>query len=211
MKGLLKGAWPIKYSNLVNHPKTKRGEATLAKLIASAEKNFLAKGYYNTSINNITHDAKVGLGTYYVYFDDKLSIYQYLLLQYSHSIRKQIAISVSGLSNRKEAEHAGLKSFLDYIKEKPHIYHIIWESLYIDKTLFVNYYKDFARFYVEALDIAFEKGEIKKYDNEVVAYMLMGIANFIGLRWIMFEDVEDFSRIVDETIEILDKGLFAID
>ena len=208
MTTLTKEDKAINYSNLVNKPKTKRGEITLAKLIDSAEKNFLENGYYNTTISNITHDAGVGSGTFYLYFDEKLSIYQYILSNYSHKIRKQIAISVDGLSNRKEIERAGLEAFLNYIKENPHIYHIIWESLHIDKQLFINYYKEFAYHYIKALDEAYEKGEIKKYDNEVVAYMLMGISNFIGLRWIIFEDKEDFSRIVDEAMEVLEKGLF---
>ena len=130
--------------------------------------------------------------------------------QYSYQIRKQIAINVSETHSRKEAENIGLKSFLDYIKENPHIYHIIWESLYIDQKLFVDYYTEFAQAYIDALDAAYAKGEIKKYNNEVVAYMLMGISNFIGLRWIIFEDVKDFSDIVDEAIEVLDKGLFTV-
>ncbi len=199
-----------KYKSLVNKPKTKRGQITLDKLIVSAEKNFLANGFYNTTINNITHDAGVGLGTFYVYFDEKLSIYKYLLSQYSYQIRKQIAINVNETHTRKQAENIGLKSFLEYIKENPHIYRIIWESLYIDQKIFVDYYTEFGKAYTDALDIAYAKGEIKEYNNEVVAYMLMGISNFIGLRWIIFEDVKDFSDIVDEAIEVLDKGLFTV-
>lgn len=198
------------YKDLVNKPKTDRGQVTLDKLIKSAEQNFLENGFYNTTVNNITHDAGVGLGTFYVYFDEKISVYKYLLSQYSYQIRKQIAINVSGAENRKEAEKIGLKSFLDYIKENPHIYHIIWESLYIDQKLFVDYYTEFAAHYVTALDKAYAEGEIKKYNNEVVAYMLMGISNFIGLRWIIFADVKDFSDIVDEAIEVLDQGLFTV-
>ena len=199
-----------KYKSLVNKPKTKRGQITLDKLIKSAEKNFLAHGFYNTTINNITHDAGVGLGTFYVYFDEKLSIYKYLLSQYSYQIRKQIAINVNETHTRKQAENIGLKSFLEYIKENPHIYRIIWESLYIDQKIFVDYYTEFGKAYTDALDIAYAKGEIKEYNNEVVAFMLMGISNFIGLRWIIFEDVKDFSDIVDEAIEVLDKGLFTV-
>lgn len=199
-----------KYKSLVNKPKTKRGQITLDKLIVSAEKNFLANGFYNTTINNITHDAGVGLGTFYVYFDEKLSIYKYLLSQYSYQIRKQIAINVNETHTRKQAENIGLKTFLEYIKENPHIYRIIWESLYIDQKIFVDYYTEFGKAYTDALDIAYAKGEIKEYNNEVVAYMLMGISNFIGLRWIIFEDVKDFSDIVDEAIEVLDKGLFTV-
>lgn len=196
------------YNSLVNVPKTKRGEKTLNKIIKSAEMNFLEQGYYNTSIINITQGAGIGLGTFYVYFEDKMSVYKYLLLQYSHQIRKQIAIAIDGLTDRKEIERVGLKTYLEYIKENPHIYNIIWESLYIDKTLFQHYYVTFSDFYVKALNQSKDDNEIKDFDTEVVSYMLMGISNFIGLRWIMFEDIDDFDPIVDEVIDILDKGLF---
>ncbi len=194
--------------DLVNRPKTKRGEATLKDLIESAERNFLEKGYHNTSIVDITQGAKVGLGTFYVYFENKLSIYQYLLLQYSHRIRRHIAINIANLKTRKEMERDGLRAFLEFIRDHPYIYNIIWESLYIDKKLFRQYYKNFADFYIKALDKAYDQGQIKAFDNEVLAYALMGVANFIGLRWIVFEDAENFDDIVDEVLRLLDQGMF---
>ena len=192
----------------VYHPKTKRGEATMNRLLESAEANFLEKGFYNTSIVDIIRGANVALGTFYVYFEDKLSIYQYLLLQYSRQIRRHIAVNIADLETRKEMERVGLKSFLEYIKKYPHTYNIIWESLYIDKSLFVHYYKTFAEFYVRALDKAKDEEQIKDYNNEVVAYVLMGIANFVGLRWTVFDDTDDFDSIVDEVVRLLDEGLF---
>lgn len=194
---------------LINPPKTKRGERTLSKLLKSAEMNFLEQGYYNTSIIDITQGAGVAMGTYYVYFGDKLSIYKYLLLQYSHQIRKQIALSMTGTESRKEAERIGLRAFLEYISINKHIYNIIWESLYIDKSLFVDYYRSFAHNYTLALDDSKEKGQIKDFDTEVVSYMLMGIANFIGLNWIMFQDKDRFDDVVDEVIRVLEFGLFS--
>ena len=189
-------------------PKTKRGQITMDRLLKSAELNFLENGYHNTSIVNIIQGADVALGTFYVYFEDKLSIYQYLLLQYSKKIRRNIAINIADTKSRKEAERVGLKAFLEYIKEHPHIYYIIWESLYIDKKLFTHYYESFADFYVKALDQAYANHEIKKFDNEVVAYMLMGIANFLGLRWTVFEDVDNFDYVVDEAMSLLEQGMF---
>lgn len=193
---------------VIHKPKTKRGQITMDKLLKSAEENFLDKGYHNTSIVNIIQGAGVALGTFYVYFEDKLSIYQYLLLQYSRKIRRHIAISIAECQNRKEMEREGLRAFLVFIKDNPHIYNIIWESLYIDKKLFRHYYETFAEFYINALDNAYQNNEIKEFDNEVAAYMLMGIANFIGLRWIVFDDTDNFDRIVDEVILMLDKGMF---
>lgn len=194
--------------SLVNQPKTKRGQATLDRLTDAAEQLFFKNGYYGTSINEITSLANVAPGTFYIYFTDKLSLYCYLLLQYSHQIRMHIAKSIKNSPSRKEAERQGLRAYLEFINEHKHIYNIIWESLYIDKKLFIDYYKKFAENYILQIKTSQASGEMKEYDPEVVAYMLMGISNFIGLNYIMFSQHDDFDHAVDTVIEVLDKGLF---
>lgn len=47
-------------------------------------------GYYGTSIIDITGRADVGAGTFYLYFESKLWLYEYFLLQYNHEIRKHL-------------------------------------------------------------------------------------------------------------------------
>ena len=193
---------------LVNQPKTQRGQATLDRICDAAEQLFSKKGYHTTSINDITYKAKVAPGTFYIYFTDKLSMYKYLLTSYSYQIRKYIAVAVRDCPNRKEAEREGLRAFLMFIREHKYVYNIIWESLYIDKSLFINYYTDFAAYYVKHLNESVQIGDVKPYDMTVVAYMLMGISNFVGLNYIMFQETDSLDRVVDEVIEVLDKGLF---
>ncbi len=196
-------------NTLVNQPKTKRGQATLDRLCNASEQLFYKKGYHGTSIHDITGLAGVAPGTFYIYFEDKMSLYCYLLLQYSHRIRMHVAKAIKNCPNRKEAERLGLKAFLQFIHENKHIYNIIWESLYIDKKLFVDYYTKFAQNYTSQIEIAQAKEEMKVYDPEVVSFLLMGISNFIGLNWVMFKESDDFDYVVDQVINILDKGLFS--
>lgn len=198
--------------HLVNKPKTKRGEATLNRLVTAAEQLFYEKGYHGASIHDITSLAEVALGTFYIYFDDKMSLYRYLLSQYSYKIRKHIVVSIGDEKNRKEAERIGLKSFLVFIQEHKHVYNIIWESLYIDPKLFVDYYTSFGENYSLQIKKAQDNNQIKKeFDPEVVSFVLMGISNFIGLNWIMFKDENRFDDVVNQVIDILDKGLFVND
>ena len=197
-------------NRFVKQPKTKRGEVTLERIVKAGEDCFLKKGYHGSSINDITSTAEVAPGTFYIYFEDKLSLYKHLLVHYSHDIRMYIAkrLKESGVTTRKEAERIGLKAFLEYIQEHKSMYNIIWESLYIDKKLFIDYYSDFGKNYARHIQEAIGEGQIKPYNAEVVAYMLMGISNFIGLNYVMFKEPTDFDPIVDEVITILDKGLF---
>jgi len=197
-------------NRFVNQPKTKRGQATLDRLCDAAEQLFYKQGYYATSINDITSKAKVAPGTFYIYFTDKINIYKHLLVNYSHEIRMHIAVRIkeANVTNRKDAERIGLRAFLEYIHENKSMYNIIWESLYIDKRLFIEYYTDFAKNYAIHIEEAIGKGQMKDYDPEVVAYLLMGISNFIGLNWIMFSERSDVDHAVDEVMKILEKGLF---
>jgi AcrR family transcriptional regulator len=194
----------------VKEPKTKRGLATRNKILKAAERLFGEKGYYGTSINDIATKAKVAPGTLYIYFQDKYTLYCYLLNQYNHLLRSEIAkkISKSSCTSRRDREKIGMLRFLEIIKEHPYIYNIIWESLYIDKTLFVDYYHTFAQHYHKNIDKAKSDGEISNYDSEVMTYILMGISNFIGLRYVIFEKDTDLEYVVDEVMKVLDKGLY---
>ena len=119
-----------------------------------------------------------------------------------------IAKEIAGIEDRVEAERIGLKAFLLFIAKHKHIYNIIWESLYIDKKLFVDYYSTFAQNYARQIKHAQETHGMKNYDPEVVAFMMMGISNFIGLNYIMFKDEKDVDKVVDEVIKVLKEGLF---
>lgn len=194
--------------SLVNMPKTKRGEMTLEKIIIAAEQMFGHKGYYHTSINDIATKANVAPGTIYIYFNDKYTLYCYLLLQYSHEIRKHIAIRTKDCKTRFEIERVGLLAFLETIKEKRHMYNIIWESLYIEKQLFIDYYEEFALKYSIGIIDAQEKGEMRQVDPILMSYMMMGISNFIGLKYVIFEDNPDLEKIADDIMMMLRDGIF---
>lgn len=186
-------------------PKTQRGLSTLNRIIRSAEKEFGRKGYYNTSINDIATGAKVAPGTLYIYFQDKYSLYCHLLNQYGHEIRMNIAEAVKGQTDRLEIERLGLLSFLKQVRKKPHMYKIIWESLYINQELFVNYYETFARRYKSQLDQA--QDQLTQMDTTVLAYLLMGISNFIGLKYVFFDKDADLERVVDEAMAFFRHGM----
>ena len=194
---------------LVNMPKTPRGQATLEKICLAAETLFYQKGYHNTSIVDITNLSGIALGTFYIYFKDKYYLYKYLLLRYSHQIRKAISTETKDIQGRKEKERVGLKTFLKYTRENKHSYNIIWESLYIDKNLFMNYYDTFAERYSKGMIEAQKDGEVIDADPAVISYFLMGVSNFIGLKYVMFDEENiDYDHAVDQVMNILENGLF---
>lgn len=198
------------YKALINRPKTRRGRETLNAIVSAAAQEFYEKGYYNASINDITRRAGVAAGTFYVYFDGKYNLYKFLLLQCSHMIRKHLNQAVQNCTTRREVEEVGLRDWLKFVRENRYMYHIIWESLYIDKQLFTEYYVNFCRAYMRGIDAAKAAGEIRhEIDSEVLAYTLMGASNFLGLNWGLFKDYPtDVDKVVESFMHIIDAGIF---
>lgn len=198
------------YKALINKPKTKRGRETLNNILSAAAQEIYEKGYHNAGINDITRRAGVASGTFYVYFDSKDDLYKFLLLQCSHMIRKHQTEAIKNCKTRREAEEVGLREWLRFVQKNPYMYHIIWESLYVDKQLFVDYYTTFSQAYVKGLEYAKERGEIRpEIDSEVLAWLLMGATNFLGLNWGLFKDrPSEMDNVVKNYMRILNGGVF---
>ena len=198
------------YKALINKPKTKRGRETLNRILSAAAQVFYEKGYHNASINDITRLAGVASGTFYVYFDGKYNLYKFLLLQCSHMIRKNLYQATKDCKTRREVEETGIRAWLDFVRQNRYVYHVIWESLYIDKQLFVDYYVNFSRSYMKGIDAAKAAGEIRsEIDSEVLAFVLMGASNFLGLNWGLFKDYPtDLDKVTESFMYILDDGIF---
>lgn len=189
-------------------PKTKRGEATQEKIIDAAAAVFYEKGFYGGSISDITRRAGVGNGTFYIYFDSKLSVYRYLLLEYGKRVRSRSNKAIANCASRKEAERLGIRSFFEYVLEDQTIFNIIWESLYIDKTLFDDFYTTFSKSYVSRLKKAQQEGAIRDIDPEVLSYVLMGMTNFVALNSLVLKQEKNIDHLTDEVMKVLEHGIF---
>ncbi len=192
-------------------PKTKVGERSFKKIIRAGKILFAKDGYHNTSINHIIAKAKVAAGTFYIYFDNKLALYLYLLDEYRIKIRESSTIAIKGLTTRYDIEKAGLKAFIRYVKRDPLAYKIIWESLFVDYRIFKEYYSSFSKSYIYHLKHSVSKEELRDdLDLETVSYILMGISNFVGLQIIFNENSDDIDIdfVVEESMKILKNGMF---
>ena len=191
----------------INLPKTVRGQETMGRICQAAEQIFCEKGYYDTAISDITRLAGVSTGTFYIYFESKLALYKHLLAQYGHTIRKHISIAISGCKTRREAERMGLRAWLEFVAEHKYVFNITWESLFIDRRLFDEYYENFSVAYVRQIKKAQAKGEVKEIDPDILSFALMGISNFIGLHWVVFKEEKDLDHVITEAMKIID-GIF---
>src|SRR5947209_3125140 len=169
-------------------PVTARGLETRARLLAAAEKVFGEKNYFQVSIADITREAGTGNGTFYLYFPSKEAAFRELVQQRGHELRAATRLATAGAHDRVEAERRGFAAFFDFINEHPALYRVVRQAEFVDEELFREYYTVFADGYCSAMQEAMDRGEIAQLNAEVVAYCLMGIGDFIGMRWVLWQD-----------------------
>lgn len=71
-------------------PQQKRGVATKRHIVETAIDLFSKKGYYNTSSNEISKQARVSIGCFYSYFKDKKQLFMESFDYYNELINKSM-------------------------------------------------------------------------------------------------------------------------
>ena len=68
------------------------------------------------------------------------------------------------------------------------LYRIVRQAEFVDEACFRRYYDRFARGYVRGAGAGHGRGEVRRLDPEALAYCLMGIGDFLGMRWVLWRD-----------------------
>lgn len=169
-------------------PRTARGIATRRKLLEAAERTFAKHGYAEASVSRITEDAGIGQGTFYLYFETKLDIFNELVEDLNHRVRKAMSEASARATGRIESERAGFRAFFKFTAEHPALYRVVREAEFVSPGALRLHYTRIVDGYIEGLREASATGEISDIDPTVAAWALMGIGEMIGMRWVLWGD-----------------------
>ena len=175
----------------MNGPSTKRGERTKAKLLAAAEDVVAEQGYQAASIARITERASVAQGTFYLYFESKLDLFEQLVDDLDRRVHKAMSDGAARGTNRAEAEREGFREFFAFTAEHPALYRVVREAEHVSPRAMRHHYERIVEGYREGLGRARAAGEIGDVDPEVAAWALMGVGEMIGMRYVLWPTGEN--------------------
>jgi AcrR family transcriptional regulator len=168
---------------------TQRGERTRRRLITAGEEVFGRRGFQFASIAEITQAAGVAQGTFYLYFSTKRDLVRAVVEERGHELRKTLAQATAAAEGRVAKEQAGFIAFFAWMARHRALYRVVRQVEYIDADMYRGWYRMLAEGYVRGLRHAAASGEIAAVeDAETLAYALMGVGDFVGMRWLVFED-----------------------
>lgn len=171
---------------MTDAPRTERGTRTRAKLLEAAEKVFAQFGYSEASIVRITEAAGVAQGTFYLYFTSKLEIFEELVEDLNRRVRHAMTEASAGATSRIESERAGFRGFFEFTAQHPALYRVVREAEFVSPNALRLHYSRIVEGYISGLTAAKENGEIGDIDPEIVSWILMGIGEMVGMRWVLW-------------------------
>ncbi|HWE09510.1 MAG TPA: TetR/AcrR family transcriptional regulator [Solirubrobacteraceae bacterium] len=191
-------------------PRTARGARTRARLLEAAEQVFTELGYHEASIVKIVQAAGVAPGTFYLYFSSKRDIFDELVEDLNRRVRHAMTEAASGAGSRAEAERLGFQAFFRFTAEHPSLYRVIRQAEFVSPAALQLHYERIVEGYVRGLSEAMSAGEIEQANPEALAWVLMGIGEMIGLRWILWGDTENVPEdVFEEAMRFIRRGLGA--
>ena len=189
-------------------PRTERGRRTRGRILEAAEAVFHRDGFHRASIVDITRGAGVGQGTFYLYFPSKEALFVELVRQMGHEMRRRLHEVTSAAPTRADAEREGMRAYLEFVARHPAMYRIVRECEFVDHAEFKNWYEQLAEGYVAGIRTAMAAGEFRELDAETVAYCLMGMGDFLGMRLVVWDGLRRVpSNAVDTAMEVALRGL----
>jgi AcrR family transcriptional regulator len=186
---------------------TTKGKKTRQKILDTAEQIFGEKGYFETSVAEITLTAGIAQGTFYNYFPTKKAVFEELIKQLSSNFRYEIKVAMEKEQSFEAKQRAGYQAFFEWLISHRNLYSIIQQSVLVDQALYRWYYDKIATGFIKSIELAIDNKECKPLNSETVAYCLMGIGQFIGMRWIYWDDKSVPDTVFDEAMELIFKGL----
>ncbi|MBW3619930.1 MAG: TetR/AcrR family transcriptional regulator, partial [Actinobacteria bacterium] len=163
---------------------------------------------HEASIVKITEAAGVAQGTFYLYFASKQDVFEHLVLDLNKRVRRAMSEGAAGGGTRTERELGGFAAFFRFTAEHPALYRIIRQAEFVSPTSLQLHYDRIAAGYVEALKAAMDAGEVAAGDPEVIAWMLMGIGEIVGMRWILWSGHDHVpDDVLSEMSRFITRGL----
>jgi TetR/AcrR family fatty acid metabolism transcriptional regulator len=173
--------------------KERERQAHRGEILRAAEKVFAGKGFFQTTMSEIAHEAEFGTGTLYKYFKSKEELYFTLIDEKTEEINRLVNAELCRGTSVKERIKNVLNLEFQFIEKNRDFFRIyVSERSRFEWTVkdelgkkihekMVTYIRHLARVLKEGVD----RGELKPMEPLDMAHALTGIVNSLFFEWLI--------------------------
>ena len=178
----------------------------MRRLLDAAAIEFGEHGFAETSIVGITRRAGMALGSFYTYFPTKEAIFTALVKDMSQAVARAAGAAVPEGATGTAREAAAFAGFLAFAREHKEVYRIIDEAERADPASYRTHYEGTAERISARLQANMAEGSMRAMDSEVLAWAIMGMNVFLGLRYAVWGQDRDIADIAAAAEDLLARG-----
>jgi AcrR family transcriptional regulator len=177
-------------------------------LLSAAEEVFGEQGFHRTSISSICRRAGVARATFYQHFVDKEALYSALVEQLQDELLSYLAQAFSSSSDPKEKVVRGLREHLEFICLRRQAYRVFREGEFILPEVSRRFYRALLAQWAEPLEGGMRAGVFRPdLDAEICAVAILGIVEFLAMRYLIWEAEGLPERMLAKMAEFLLYGM----
>jgi AcrR family transcriptional regulator len=164
-------------------------EHTARELLEAARTVLAAKGYHGTKIVDIARAARVGVGTFYLYYPTKEAIFVELVEDAATHLKSELDAVRARVPDPLEQARASTATFFRFAQENRELFRIVFGHDATFHDVVRRSQEMFTRDVVENLARGMESGAFRRNDAEVWAQAFIGMSLQVVSWWIEQESV----------------------
>jgi TetR/AcrR family transcriptional regulator, fatty acid metabolism regulator protein len=188
------------------------------QIIECAAKQFAMNGYYHTHVSTILREAKIGIGTFYMYFKNKEDLFISILVKYLDEWEESVQTSLINMSQKDIIGYyqALITQSLKFFKEHAdlcNIYLRIGPSVNELHGKYIDLFEaKMVQYVVDDLKRGIKAGFIRKdIDIELMANMMLGAHLRVVYYYFVLKhsqkDLPAIEHITDQFFKLIYTGL----
>lgn len=179
------------------------------RLLAVAEELFGTRSYEKTRVQDLAAAAGLATGSFYRFFPSKRDLLVELLRSLSRELRAEMRSAIKDATSQREVERGGFEAFFGFLSRHPHLFQIQRQVEFVAPEVYREYFEELALRYARGAKEAMVEGEVDpRFDPEFLAYAYMGLAHFVGMRWVEWTRGGRVPQeVMDQVLLLLEKAL----
>jgi len=166
-----------------------RRAQTARQLLEAARKVLAAKGYHGTKIVDIARAARVGVGTFYLYYPTKEALFLELVEEAVVQLKAQLDAVRAGVSEPVEQARTHTLTFFRFASDNRELFRIVFGHGASFHDVVRRCQDSFISDMRESLAVGMASGTFRSADATVWAQALIGMSLQVVSWWIEQEGV----------------------
>lgn len=167
----------------------RRKEKTRQELLAAAKTVLAEKGYHNTKVADIAAAADLGVGTFYLYYPTKDSLFLELVEETARALKQEIDQAREQVEDLDEKIRVANVAFFRFARENRELLKIIFGHGNTFNELLRQVYAMFISDAAQRVTEGIQRGVFRSLPPQVAANAMVGMSAQVVSWWIAQEEL----------------------